>query len=102
MGTASTLLAVIIPYFQTEGGILRRALHSVWAQALPAEAILEVIVVDDGSPAPVAPEVGGLQSTDAVRLRVISTPERGGVGGEEHRPDRRGGPGHRLHRLPGL
>lgn len=43
-------ISVIIPYFQREPGILRRALESVVMQRLPADYEVEVIVVDDGSP----------------------------------------------------
>ena len=43
-------IAVIIPYFQREAGILRRALASVFAQTNAPS--WEIIVVDDGSPVP--------------------------------------------------
>lgn len=50
------MISVVIPYYQREPGILRRALASIAAQRdcpLP----IHVIVVDDASPAPVAPEI---------------------------------------------
>lgn len=53
-------LAVIIPYYQREAGILRRALLSVSRQALPPGLSVEVMVVDDSSPAAVEPELVGL------------------------------------------
>jgi succinoglycan biosynthesis protein ExoW len=50
------VITVVIPYFQRETGVLRRALQSVADQrgcALP----LHVIIVDDESPAPPEPEI---------------------------------------------
>ena len=47
------MICVVIPYYQREPGILRRALASIAAQRdcpLP----IHVIVVDDASPAPAA------------------------------------------------
>lgn len=50
------MICVVIPYYQREAGILRRALASVAAQqACPLP--LHVIVVDDGSPAAAAAEI---------------------------------------------
>ncbi len=59
-GDISVKIGVVIPYFQREAGLLARALASVFGQELPAGAALEVVVVDDGSPAPVEPELAGL------------------------------------------
>ena len=50
------MITVVIPYFQRSEGILRKALASVAAQ-LPMEMPVHVIVVDDSSPAPAAPEI---------------------------------------------
>jgi len=47
-------IAVVIPYFQAESGLLQRALSSVAAQE---HSPVQVIVVDDGSPLPAAEEV---------------------------------------------
>jgi succinoglycan biosynthesis protein ExoW len=55
------MIAVVIPYFQREPGILRRALRSIAAQRdcpLP----LHIVVVDDASPAPAASEVEAVAS----------------------------------------
>src|SRR5581483_1842199 len=50
-------VAVVIPFFQRERGVLARALASVMAQQLPAGWSIRVIVVDDGSPYPALEEV---------------------------------------------
>lgn len=47
-------VAVIIPFFQRERGILGRALASVMGQQLPVGWSARVIVIDDGSPYPAA------------------------------------------------
>src|SRR5215468_936299 len=47
-------IGVVIPYYQREAGLLRRALRSVAAQDHPP---VQVIVVDDGSPRPAAEEI---------------------------------------------
>lgn len=73
------LISVIIPYYQRDSGILRRALDSVLSQVLPEGVALEVIVVDDASPVPAAGEVAGLAFSPPFSLRVI-TQANGGVG----------------------
>ncbi|WP_347258572.1 glycosyltransferase family 2 protein [Methylocaldum sp.] len=49
------MIAVVIPYFQREPGILQRALRSVFAQE--GIANVEVVVVDDASPIPAGGEL---------------------------------------------
>ncbi len=52
------MIAVVIPYFQREPGILRRALASIAAQKdcpLP----VQVLVIDDSSPVPAEQELAG-------------------------------------------
>jgi succinoglycan biosynthesis protein ExoW len=51
---AAARIAVLIPYFQVEAGLLQRALRSVAAQEF---APVQVVVVDDGSPRPAAEEI---------------------------------------------
>lgn len=50
------MISVIIPYYQRDPGILRRALASIAAQR-DSPLPVHVIVVDDESPAPVGPEI---------------------------------------------
>lgn len=70
-------IGVVIPYFQREGGILARALRSVFAQDLPSHAIVRVIVVDDGSPAPVAAELAALPPEQRDAVTVIAQANAG-------------------------
>jgi succinoglycan biosynthesis protein ExoW len=62
-------LAVVIPYFQRETGILRRAVASVVAQDDLAN--VEIIVVDDGSPVAAASEIAGLDAPSAPPIRIV-------------------------------
>ena len=61
-------VAVVIPYYQREPGVLARALRSVAAQAtLPAQ----VVIVDDESPHPAQDELRGLDGPLAGRIVLI-------------------------------
>jgi succinoglycan biosynthesis protein ExoW len=77
-------LAVIIPFFQREPGILARALQSIGRQQIPDGWLVEVIVVDDGSPCPVDDEIENLTFDSSLRLRVIRQ-ENGGVAAARNR-----------------
>lgn len=70
-------LTVVIPYYQKEPGILRRALASVFAQTLED---FHVLVIDDRSPYPIADELAGLAQEERERITVIRQPN-GGPGG---------------------
>ena len=81
------MISVVIPYYQREPGILRRALASIAAQRdcpLP----IHVIVVDDASPAPAASEV---ESVDLPCTVQVVAQANGGPGaarnaGLDHAP----------------
>jgi succinoglycan biosynthesis protein ExoW len=77
-------LAVIIPFFQRKPGILARALRSVGQQKIPDGWVVEVIVVDDGSPCPAEGEIGNLTFDGPLRLKVIKQ-EHGGVAAARNR-----------------
>jgi succinoglycan biosynthesis protein ExoW len=63
-------IAVIIPFFQRESGILARSLLSIHQQAYPADFIY-VIVVDDGSPIAAAEELITHPAPTGLRVKVI-------------------------------
>jgi succinoglycan biosynthesis protein ExoW len=65
-------IAVVIPYYQREPGILRRALHSVFAQQLPADVRVKVVIVDDESPHPLEEELAGLSAPGPFELVSLS------------------------------
>lgn len=73
----SNKLAVIIPFFQREPGILARALGSIQQQKIPDGWFVEVIVVDDGSPSPADREIGNLTFDRPLKLTLIKQENRG-------------------------
>ncbi len=79
---------IIIPFYQREDGILRRALASAFAQSFQD---FDVIVVDDQSPYAPSDELGPLPSSERERITVISQPNAGPGGarntGLDHVPD---------------
>ncbi|QRI66538.1 glycosyltransferase family 2 protein (plasmid) [Shinella sp. PSBB067] len=70
-------LTVIIPFYQKEPGILRRALASVFAQGFND---FDVIVVDDESPWPPDGDLIDFSEDEQARVRVIRQ-ENAGPGG---------------------
>lgn len=73
------MIAVIIPYFQREPGILRKALESVFA----SEGVNDVyvVLVDDESPIPATDELAKIGNTRfPVRLIQQRNAGPGGLG----------------------
>jgi succinoglycan biosynthesis protein ExoW len=70
-------VAVIIPYYQKRPGILRRALRSVLQQRLAPDIRVNVLVVDDGSPARADPDVAPLVFETPFSLTIIRQPNGG-------------------------
>ncbi len=68
---------VVIPFYQKEPGILRRALQSVFAQTYQD---FDIIVVDDESPLAAEIELAPLAEAQISRITVIRQ-ENGGPGG---------------------
>lgn len=77
-------IAVIIPFFQQEPGILTRALDSVASQHIPEGWSVEVIVVDDGSPRQAQDEVRSVSLREPFHLNVIRQ-RNGGVAAARNR-----------------
>lgn len=63
-----TRVAVVIPFFQRDPGILSRALRSIAEQRFDRPVAVEVIVVDDASPCRPEPELDGLPAAPPVRI----------------------------------
>ena len=70
-------LAVIIAYYQTETGLLRRAIESVLCQR--AAGRFKIIVVDDSSPNDPAPEISDLLDNKTCEITLIKR-VNGGAG----------------------
>lgn len=72
------MISVVIPYYQRSAGVLRRSLASVAAQQ-GCPGPVDIIVVDDASPAPVADEVAAVALPAGMSLRVVAR-KNGGPG----------------------
>lgn len=68
---------VIIPFYQKQPGILRRALTSIFAQTYQD---FDIVVVDDESPYPAAQELQDVDPGWKARINVVLQPN-GGPGG---------------------
>ncbi len=75
----TTRIAVIIPYYQLEPGILTRALNSVFAQDLPAGVALRIYVIDDASPHPALSEMATRPAPSQMQV-VLRRQQNGGPG----------------------
>lgn len=73
----SVKVAVIIPFFQRESGILSRALESVKAQKVERCLDLRVIVVDDSSPIPAKQELANFDAGPDMSIVVLEQPNGG-------------------------
>lgn len=70
-------VAVVIPFFQRQPGLLVRAVESVAVQRLPADCRVEVIVVDDSSPVAAADELAEFRLDGPVTVRAVVQPNGG-------------------------
>jgi succinoglycan biosynthesis protein ExoW len=68
-------VAIVMPYFQREAGILRETVRHVFAQRYAPTFIL--IIVDDGSPVPAESELQGLNATQHAQIVLIKQPNGG-------------------------
>jgi succinoglycan biosynthesis protein ExoW len=68
-------VAVIIPYYQKEGRILENSVRSVFRQV--GAPPVRIIVVDDGSPASVEPELAGLDPASRDCITVVRQKNQG-------------------------
>lgn len=65
---------IIIPFYQRDDGILRRALASAFSQSFQD---FDIIVVDDQSPYAPASELAPLSAAERARITVVSQPNAG-------------------------
>jgi succinoglycan biosynthesis protein ExoW len=68
-------IAVVIPFYQREPGLLQAALRSVVAQDVAQP--IHVVVVDDASPISAASEVAGVSLRDGVSVQVLQQANAG-------------------------
>lgn len=80
--SSDSRIAIVVPYFQREPGVLKRTVESAFRQTL-AERLL-VIVVDDESPVPADSELTDV--SDFIRERtLVIRQENGGAGAARNR-----------------
>lgn len=72
-----TRVAVIIPYYQVDPGILSRALASVAAQDRSSGIDVKVYIVDDSSPHPAETEIAACRAAESLDLHLVRQPNRG-------------------------
>lgn len=73
----SITVAVVIPFYQREPGILRHAIDSVLAQDLPDGVAVKIVVTDDESPLPAREELRDLAFPSPYSLVMLDRPNAG-------------------------
>ena len=68
-------ISVVIPYYQREPGILRKAIVSAIRQTVVGP--MEIIVVDDSSPVPARDELRELITTNSSQIRIVAQANAG-------------------------
>ncbi|WP_337267545.1 glycosyltransferase family 2 protein [Oryzifoliimicrobium ureilyticus] len=71
------VFTIVVPFYQREDGILRRALTSVFSQKFQD---LDLVVVDDASPHPLSAELASLPEEQRARIHAVRQ-ENAGPGG---------------------
>ena len=74
-------IGVVIPFFQRQSGLLRLAVESILAQSVvrAAQCTIQIIVIDDSSPAPAADDLTGLVMPPGIDL-LLHRQVNGGAG----------------------
>lgn len=70
-------IAVIIPFYQREAGLLSEALRSVFLQDIPESYSVRIYVVDDESPFPASSEIDALPTDCAKNITLLRQPNGG-------------------------
>ena len=70
-------VAVIIPFFQRQAGILARSLRSIKEQRIREDLAIEVLVVNDASPIAPEAECAAAAFGHQITLRIFSRPNGG-------------------------
>ena len=79
---SSMRIAVVIPYYQREPGILLRALRSVEAQeGIEGVDDVVVVVIDDASPVSASDELARWEGQRRFSIKVIQQPNGGPASG---------------------
>ncbi|MCG5495335.1 glycosyltransferase family 2 protein [Ectothiorhodospira variabilis] len=75
MPPAPPKIAIVIPYFQRDPGLLKQCVQSIMTHMDGIDA--EILVVDDASPIPAWQEIGELAAEPAHNITIIEQPNAG-------------------------
>ncbi len=75
MSAPAPELAVIIPYYQVEPGLLRHCVRSVLSQRGGVD--VRIVIVDDESPVSADEELDGVSPGDGASIRIVRRPNGG-------------------------
>jgi succinoglycan biosynthesis protein ExoW len=70
-------IAVVIPFYQRTQGILARSLASVFAQHLPADTHVMIVIVDDQSPIALEAELATIAVPEPYSIVALARPNGG-------------------------
>lgn len=73
MSDPHATVAIVIPFYQKQTGILTKSIVSALAQSVPAT----IIVVDDSSPVPARTELAALMQKHPGRIVIVEQPNAG-------------------------
>jgi succinoglycan biosynthesis protein ExoW len=68
-------IAVVIPFYQRKAGLLRKAVMSALNQSV--DAVVKLIIVDDGSPLPAEAEVGDFLQSNSEQIVLVKQKNAG-------------------------
>lgn len=71
-GADGATVAVVVPFFQRQPGLLRQAVESICAQDCLDKVRVQVVVVDDASPHPAEEDLRGMAFPPNVQLMIIN------------------------------
>ena len=71
-------VSVVIPYYQKQQGILVKSINSILAQDI--DAVIKIIVVDDGSPVSADSELANLVNDKSSSISIIHQSNQGPAG----------------------
>ena len=75
MNSSPPDIAIVIPFFQRQPGLLKQCVRSVLEHG--GTVYFQIIVIDDNSPVPADQELVDLSPTERARVRVIRQPNAG-------------------------
>ena len=82
--SARITVAIVIPFFQREAGVLAGCLQSIAGQQVGDDVVFDVVIVDDGSPVSPNEDIAAAPMLGRHAVRVVRQPN-GGVAAARNR-----------------